>query len=249
MKFAVYAALVASSSALTGCKKGIAGKFYTDSKCATESHSSFRFMEKDVKDTGDCKSHHSSEDDNKALATSKKDLKTAKAATEVEAKKLKNLDKITVDDLSVTDKTKERAKQVTAAEAFNAEWPTLKEKYNKWRKSEDAYKKYLDTFKINDERLTVIAYHKKYHDWYELNDALPDTPSTAEKDALDAAKTQMDTAMGHIPKNTDKELIQQEVKDSEDFQKYKTTNVDNKNLTPKCSNDPSPDFVKCTPNT
>merc|ERR1719240_1130407 len=84
MKYAVFAALVASSSALTGCKKGIEGKFYSDAKCSEKSHSSFRFMEKDVKDTGKCKQHHSSEDDNKALATAKKDLNTAEAATKVE---------------------------------------------------------------------------------------------------------------------------------------------------------------------
>merc|ERR1719240_1435836 len=140
MKYAVFAALVASSSALTGCKKGIEGKFYTDAKCSEKSHSSFRFMEKDVKDTGKCKEHHSSEDDNKALATAKKDLKTAEAAT-------KAVPKIVVDDLSVTDKTKMRAKEVSAAEAFNAQWPSLKEKFNKWRASQDAYNKYKATFK------------------------------------------------------------------------------------------------------
>jgi hypothetical protein len=38
MKFAVFAALVASSQAkLTGCQKGIKGKIFSDAKCATES--------------------------------------------------------------------------------------------------------------------------------------------------------------------------------------------------------------------
>ena len=159
MKFAVFAALVASSSALTGCKKGISGKFYTDSKCAKESHSSFRFMEKDVKDTGKCKPHHSKKEDDTSLATAKKALKKAVADTKVESDKLEALDKIKVDDLSITDKSKERSKMVTAKEAFNAEWPLLKEKYLKWRKSEDAYTTYLATFKIDAEHEAVKLYH------------------------------------------------------------------------------------------
>lgn len=85
MKFAVFAALVATSqAAVTGCKKGIAGKVYKDAKCATESSSSFTMMEKHVKDTGKCNSHHATDDDKAALVTAQKDLKTATAATKVE---------------------------------------------------------------------------------------------------------------------------------------------------------------------
>jgi hypothetical protein len=37
------------------------------------------------------------------------------------------------------------------------------------------------------------------------------------------------------------------VKDKEDFQKFKMTKVDGKNLTPKCSQDANPKFEVCTP--
>ena len=55
--------------------------------------------------------------------------------------------------------------------------------------------------------------------------------------------------MGSLPAKTDKAIIQQEVKDSEDFQKYKLTNVDDKSLTPKCTTDAPPNFETCTPTT
>ena len=114
MKFAVFAALVASSSALTGCKKGITGKVYKDSKCAEEANSSFNLMEKHVKDTGKCNSSYATEDDKKALVTAQADLVKATAATKVAADALEALPKITVDDTTVTDTTKVRAKEVTA---------------------------------------------------------------------------------------------------------------------------------------
>lgn len=180
MKFAVFAALVASSqAALTGCKKGISGKVYTDSECATESNSSFNMMEKHVKDTGKCNSHYATDEDKAALVTAKKDLKTASAATKVESDKLDELDKIVVDDLSITDKSKMRAKEVSAKEAFNADWPALKEKYTKWRKSKAAYTEYLDSFKITAERDAVKNYHTAYHTYYELQDKLSMDPAQA----------------------------------------------------------------------
>ena len=180
MKFAVFAALVASSQvAAKGCNKGISGKVYKDAKCATESNGSFNLMEKHVKDMGKCNSHHATDEDKAALVTAQKDLKTASAATKVESDKLDALDKIVVDDQTVTDETKMRAKEVSAKEAFNADWPTLKEKYLKWRKSKDAYTKYLDTFKITDERNEVKKYHDLYHAYYELNDKLAADPPGA----------------------------------------------------------------------
>lgn len=56
-----------------------------------------------------------------------------------------------------------KAKDVSAKEAFNAEWPTLKEKYLKWRKSADAYTEYLNSFKITAEREAVKEYRDLYH--------------------------------------------------------------------------------------
>jgi len=208
MKFAVFAALVASSQAkLTGCQKGITGKVFTDAKCATKSKASFSLMEKDVKDAGKCNSHKATDEDKAALVTAKKDLKTASAATKVENDKLDALDKIVVDDLSVTDKAKMRAKEVSAAEAFNAEWPELKAKYLKWRKSQAAYTKYLGTFKVTSERDTVKEYHRLFHAYYELQDALSDTATDAEKQAVADAKTAYEQQEGTLPDGTDTEIV------------------------------------------
>jgi len=78
MKFAVFAALVASSNALTGCKKGIQGKVYTDSGCSKDAHSSFNLIEKHVSKTGKCNTHEATEDDKNALVTATKDFKAQK---------------------------------------------------------------------------------------------------------------------------------------------------------------------------
>jgi hypothetical protein len=164
-------------------------------------------MEKDVKDAGKCNSHTATDEDKAALVTAKKDLKTAAAATKEESDNLDAIGKIVVDDLSVTDKTKMRAKEVSAAEAFNAEWPELKAKYLKWRKSEAAYTKYLGTFKIKAEQDTLKAYHLKYHDYYELQDALTDASTADEKTAVETAKTAYEQLEGTLPKDTDTEII------------------------------------------
>lgn len=96
-------------------------------------------------------------------------------------------------------------------------------------------------------------YHTKYHDWYELNDALTETSSQSDKDAVAQAKTDYEQQEGVLPEGTDLEIIKTEVKDSEDFQKFKMSKIDGKNLTPKCSTDGgnggSADFVQCTPTT
>jgi len=54
---------------------------------------------------------------------------------------------------------------------------------------------------------------------------------------------------GLLPEDTKTEILETEVKDSEDFQKFKVTKIDNKNLTPKCSADANPEFETCTPTT
>lgn len=55
MKYAVIAALLATNTqALTGCKKGIGAKVYSDSSCKDESHVTHKMLEDDIEKTGKC---------------------------------------------------------------------------------------------------------------------------------------------------------------------------------------------------
>ena len=130
MKFAVYAALVATSSALTGCKKGIQGKVYTDSSCKEDAHSSFNLIEKHVSKTGKCQPHEATESDKLALKTAAADLKDATKVTDAKKVTLDASPKIEVDDASVTDAKK--VKMTPVPEAFNADYPDLKKEYMAW---------------------------------------------------------------------------------------------------------------------
>lgn len=130
MKFAVFAALVASSSALTGCKKGIQGKVYTDSACSKDAHSSFNLIEKHVSKTGECNTHEATEDDKKALVTAAKDLKAAGKITDAKKVTLDAVEKIEIDDSTVTADKKVKLQSV--ADAFHADYPELKKEYIAW---------------------------------------------------------------------------------------------------------------------
>jgi hypothetical protein len=130
MKFAVFAALVASSSALTGCKKGIQGKVYTDSSCKKDAHSSFNLIEKHVSETGKCQTHEATDDDKKALVTASKDFKAQKKVADAKKVALDKKAKIEVDDSSVSGDKKVREDSV--AVAFNADYGSLKKQYMAW---------------------------------------------------------------------------------------------------------------------
>jgi len=76
---------------------------------------------------------------------------------------------------------------------------------------------------------------------------MSDPPTSAETDELNTLKDDLATKAGHLPANTDKAIIQEVVKNSEDFQKYKINNIDSKVLTTKCEADANPNFETCTP--
>ena len=75
MKYAVIAALLASNTqALTGCKKGLGTKIYSDDKCKEAAHTEFTLLDKDVSKTGKCDSHKAGNKTIKAKADAKKHL-------------------------------------------------------------------------------------------------------------------------------------------------------------------------------
>lgn len=116
MKFAVFAALVASSNALTGCKKGIQGKVYTDSTCSKDAHSSFNLIEKHISETGKCNPHTPDPEEklDESLKTATKNLNAAKKVSKTKLAAVNAVDKIQVDDDTVT--TGPKIKKLTVAE-------------------------------------------------------------------------------------------------------------------------------------
>ena len=67
----------AAAASFSGCKKGIVGKLYSDSKCEKLAHSTYHFMEKDVEKTGKCNKHDASDDQKAAFRTANIDFNTA----------------------------------------------------------------------------------------------------------------------------------------------------------------------------
>ena len=130
MKFAVYVALVGASNALTGCKKGIQGKVYTDSTCSKDAHSSFNLIEKHISQTGKCNTHTATKEDKAALETATKDLKAAKKEADAKKVLLTNAKKLQVDDATLTADPK--VKEVTVAEYFNSDYPELLKRYTEF---------------------------------------------------------------------------------------------------------------------
>ena len=77
MKYAVIAALLASNTqALTGCKKGLGTKIYSDDKCKEATTAEFTLLDKDVEKTGKCQSFKATEADENAVTKAAKTLKT-----------------------------------------------------------------------------------------------------------------------------------------------------------------------------
>ena len=80
MKYAVIAALLASNTqALTGCKKGLGTKIYSDEKCKEATTAEFTLLDKDVEKTGSCQSFEATKDEVNAVATAEESLKTKQA--------------------------------------------------------------------------------------------------------------------------------------------------------------------------
>ena len=115
MKYAVIAALLATNTqALTGCKKGIGAKVYSDSKCKEEAHVTHKMLEEDIANTGKCVSHVATDDDKKALtfaktthadkeATAVKALKAYQRSTALDVDKVDGSGKTTVEDKYAKD--------------------------------------------------------------------------------------------------------------------------------------------------
>lgn len=116
MKYAVIAALLATNTqALTGCKKGIGAKVYSDSKCKEEAHVTHKMLEEDIANTGKCVSHTATDDDKKAatfakttyadkVAASEKALKAYQRCTDLDVLKVDGSgDKITVEEKYAKD--------------------------------------------------------------------------------------------------------------------------------------------------
>jgi len=225
MKFAVFAALVASSSALTGCKKGIQGKVYTDSACKEDSHSSFNLIEKHVSETGKCNTFEATDDDKKALVTAAKDLKAATKVTDAKKVTLDHVDKIEIDDSTVTEDKK--VKLQTVAEAFHSDYPDLKKKYMAWIAAQKAYADHKLTFKKPDDLTAVEAYHTAQKAWlyqtmYPEADA--DDQKAALKDLADTKKAAEDA----LPKDpaADTAIIDADVSTELNFKKFKVDKID-----------------------
>merc|ERR1719240_1325640 len=72
MKYAVIAALLATNTqALTGCKKGLGAKIYSDSKCKEDANAEHTLLDDDVAKTGKCVSHKATKEDMKPLLSPK----------------------------------------------------------------------------------------------------------------------------------------------------------------------------------
>lgn len=75
MKYAVIAALLASNTqALTGCKKGLGTKIYSDDKCKEAATAEFTLLDKDVSKTGSCQSEESTKEMKDAVTTANENL-------------------------------------------------------------------------------------------------------------------------------------------------------------------------------
>ena len=227
MKFAVYAALVATSSALTGCKKGIQGKVFTDSACKKDAHSSFNLIEKHVSKTGSCNTHEATDDDKKALATAAKDLKAATKITDAKKVVLDGKEKVEVDDASVT--AAKKVKMETVAKAFSSDYPELKKEYMAWLAAQKAYAEHKLIFKKPADLTAVEAYHTAQRAWMHKS-MYPDADANAQKTAMDALAATKKTAEEALPTDpkADTKIIDADVSTELNFKKFKRTKIDTK---------------------
>merc|ERR1719453_1496594 len=227
MKFAVYAALIATSSALTGCKKGIQGKVYTDSACSKDAHSSFNLIEKHVSKTGKCQTHEATDDDKKALTTAAKDLKAATKITDAKKVTLDAQAKIEVDDSTVT--ADKKVKEMTVAEAFHSDYPELMKEYMAWLAAQKAYAEHKLIFKKPADLTAVEAYHTAQKAWMKKS-MNPETDETAQKNAMDALAATKKTAEEALPTDpkADVKIIDADVSTELNYKKFKETKIDTK---------------------
>ena len=74
MKYAVIAALLATASAKTQCKKGLGVKVFSDKACKNDAHEEHVMVEEDIAKTGTCESHKATEKEIAALSGAKETL-------------------------------------------------------------------------------------------------------------------------------------------------------------------------------
>ena len=207
MKYAVIAALLASNTqALTGCKKGLGTKIYSDDKCKEATTAEFTLLDKDVEKTGSCQSFKATEADENAVTKAAKTLKTKQAV----AKKAK--DKYTRNqDVDVVDAN---GKKGPANEIFDKTYPTVQKAYFAMKKSQAVVEEYVDD--NADEKADVATYKKEYE---KLFVEQAKTKAAHDKTATEKAVKNVAAAEKTLAKNCDPKIIQTEVADEAAFAK------------------------------
>ena len=207
MKYAVIAALLASNTqALTGCKKGLGTKIYSDDKCKEATTAEFTLLEEDVEKTGSCQSFEATKDDVKAVTQATKTLKTKQDAAKVAKDSFARNQDIDVEDAS--------GKSGPANEIFPQHYAEIRAAFVKYRTSLQVGRDYLD-----DNESATAAAESYYTEYEKLFDEEAKDDADQDKVFIKDQKEVVATKAKALPKNCDPKMIETIVQDEKAYSK------------------------------
>merc|ERR1719240_354363 len=199
MKYAVIAALLATNTqALTGCKKGLGAKIYSDSKCKEDANAEHTLLDDDVAKTGKCVSHKATKEDKEALAFAKTTLADKEKADVDATKKYQICTDLDVFKTGETTPGTDRENMISVEDKYDKHYQAIKAA---WIKSE-ASKAKVNQFQAAYKALWILEDVKEGD--------RDETDITAQK----AVVKPLEEA---LPEYADKALLKQAVKDEKAF--------------------------------
>merc|ERR1719240_1615030 len=213
MKYAVIAALLATNTqALTGCKKGLGAKIYSDSKCKEDANAEHTLLDDDVAKTGKCVSHKATKEDKEALAFAKTTLADKEKADVDATKKYQRCTDLDVFKTGETTPGTDRENMISVEDKYDKHYQAIKAAWIKSEASKAKLAAYID--KNPSATTKVNQFHAAYKALWILEDV---KEGDREETDITAQKAVVKPLEEALPENADKALLKQAVKDEKAF--------------------------------
>merc|ERR1719240_1098121 len=213
MKYAVIAALLATNTqALTGCKKGLGAKIYSDSKCKEDANAEHTLLDDDVAKTGKCVSHKATKEDKEALAFAKTTLADKEKADVDATKKYERCTDLDVFKTGETTPGTDRENLISVEDKYDKHYQAIKAAWIKSEASKAKVAAYID--KNPSATTKVNQFQAAYKALWILEDV---KEGDREETDITAQKAVVKPLEEALPENADKALLKQAVKDEKAF--------------------------------